>query len=599
MIIPDNPSILIQQHLPIGSIMIKKSLLLLTTAIFLFGCDQQQETEKSNTNADDITSFYAPKTMLTPPPTLSGNYLAGQFAQNSSDWASASDYFVGILDENPNQKEIQRRVMALEMGAGHYDKALSIAKNILNDPTETDKAFSILLVSLENFKNGKFEESLKGIEAYQNDSLGVAILPLIKAWAEAGKGKANIESLTDSPSLLYQAVLVSAYAKDMQAISQLAKTHDFTKTPTPISRLEDIAAIFAHYNEKVEATEIYKALKSGIPDRVTFYDEKLKAIEAGTAIELPKQIDNPQIGLSEAIYDMAQILSNGYSDSARLFAHMSIYLNPVNPSAYELLAQIAADNKLYSEATDYLSKIDTSQSADKKIQVARQIAFLQVSAGHPDEAIRILNDLVDTQKNVDAQIQIGDIYRSQEKFEDALKAYNKAYDMIGNTITAPYWELSFARGIVHERLKNWEQAEKDLKTALLFEPDQPYILNYLGYSWADQGVNLDKAAEMIEKAVRLKPDDGAIVDSLGWLYFRMSKYDKAVIVLEKAAQLAPTEPEINDHLGDAYWRVGRKSEARFQWSRAISFAKDADMISNIQIKIDNGLPDKEAEKKGN
>ena len=574
-----------------------RSSLLLTTAIFLFGCDQQQENEKSNSNPDDISSFYAPTPMVIPPPSFSGNFLAGQFAQNRSDWASASDYFLSILDEKPDQKEILRRVMALEMGSGHYDKALNIAKKILNDTAEPDKALSTLLISLSYFKDGKFDESLKNIEFYKNDAVGIAILPLIKAWAEAGKGKANIDELKDSPSLLYQAVLVAAYAKDTEAISQLAGNHDFTKTPTPISRLEDIAAIFAHYNQKTEATEIYKALKIGIPDRISFYDDKIKLIETGAAIELPKQTTSPQIGLSESIYDMAQILSNGYSDSARLFAHMSIYLNPINPSAYELLAQIAADHNLYSEATDYLSKIDTSQSPDKKIQVARQIALLQVSAGHPDEAIRILKDLVETQKNVDAQIQIGDIYRSLENFEDALKTYNKAYEMIGNTISAPYWELSFARGITHERLKNWDLAEKDLKTALLFQPDQPFLLNYLGYSWADQGVNLDKAAEMIEKAVRLKPDDGAIVDSLGWLYFRMGKFYKAVFVLEKASQLAPTEPEINDHLGDAYWRVGRKSEAKFQWSRAISFSKDADMISKIQTKIDNGLPPIEVEKK--
>jgi tetratricopeptide (TPR) repeat protein len=487
--------------------------------------------------------------------------------------------------------------MALEMGAGNYDKAIALAQKIFNDPNNPDKALSTLLISLSQFKEGKFDESLKSLEQYKNDALSVAILPLIKAWAEAGKGKANIDSLKDSPSLIYQSVLLAAYAKDTAAISQLAANNDFTKTPTPITRLEDVAAIFAYYNEKTEALEIYKALKTGLPERVAFYDEKIKAIESGAPLELPKQTTSPQIGLSEAICDMAQILSNGYSDSSRLFAQMSIYLNPSNSSAYELLAEIAADNKLYTEATDYLSKIDTSQSPDKKIQVTRQIAFLQLSAGHPDEAIRILKDLVESQNNVDAQIQIGDIYRSIENFEDALTAYNKAYEMVGNNITAPHWELSFARGITNERLKNWDAAEKDLKTALMFQPDQPYILNYLGYSWADQGVNLDKAAEMIEKAVRLKPDDGAIVDSLGWIYFRMGQYDKAVIVLERASQLAPTEPEINDHLGDAYWRVGRKSEARFQWSRATSFTKDTDMISKIQTKIDNGLPAAEVEKK--
>jgi Flp pilus assembly protein TadD len=169
--------------------------------------------------------------------------------------------------------------------------------------------------------------------------------------------------------------------------------------------------------------------------------------------------------------------------------------------------------------------------------------------------------------------------------------------MLGGTITAEYWNLAFARGMVYERLKQWDKAEADLQTALNFQPDQPYILNYLGYSWADQGINLDKAAEMIEKAVRLRPEDGAIVDSLGWVYYRMGQYDKAVKTLERAIELDPTEPEINDHLGDAYWKVGRKSEARFQWKRALSFSKDDIKNASIQQKIDFGLPVTQAESK--
>lgn len=599
MIIPWFHTILKPQLLTIscrrGHTMKKPSFrttLLLTASLLLFAaCDQSADVQSGEGSNDDIIGYINQYQMDMPPPTLSGSFLSGQFAQNRSDWESASDYFAKILDASPAESDIQRRLMALQMGSGHYDQALLIADKVAKSETNKDKALASLLLSLASFKAGKFDDSLKTISDFQTDALGVAILPLIKTWAEAGQGKTDISKLKDSPSLVYQAVLVSAYTKDKTALAQLATSYDFTKTPTPISRLEDIALIFAHYGETEEAKSIYAALKSGVPDRAAFYDTRVKEIDTNTLPPLPQQLSSPQVGLSDAIYDMAQILSNGYQDSARLFAHMSLYLNPANAMTYELLAQIAADNKLYTEATEYLSRIDTSGDADRKIQVERQIAQLQVLAGQPNEAIRILGELVDKQKNIDAQIQIGDIHRNQDDFESALKAYNEAYDLLGNTITAKYWDLSFARGMVNERLKNWAQAEKDLQTALLFEPDQPYVLNYLGYSWADQGINLDKAAEMIEKAARLKPDDGAIIDSLGWIYFRMGQYNKAVATLEKAIQLAPTEPEINDHLGDAYWNVGRKSEAQFQWKRAASFAKDAVMISKIQAKIDNGLPD--------
>jgi len=161
--------------------------------------------------------------------------------------------------------------------------------------------------------------------------------------------------------------------------------------------------------------------------------------------------------------------------------------------------------------------------------------------------------------------------------------------MMDNKIPQDHWQLLFSRGIANERLSNWDQAEKDLTDALSYEPDQPYVLNYLGYTWADQGRNLDKAVEMIEKASRLKPDDGAIIDSLGWVYYRMGNFPTAVKTLETAIELQPYESEINDHLGDAYWQVGRKNEARFQWKRAISFTKDQIIIDKIQAKIENGL----------
>lgn len=562
---------------------------LLTFSLFLsVGCDQYSDAQSGDLN-DDVLGQYSPS-MEMPSPTLSGSFLSAQFAQNRSDWEAASNYFAKILDTSPTDKEIQIRLMALQMGSGHYDQAIQIA-NKISKSEGADKTLANLILALESFKSGKFQESLKVISGDQNDPVVLAILPLVKSWAEAGKGTTDITELKDSPSLIYQAVLVAAYTKNKDALAQLAQSYDFVKTRTPVARLEDIAVIFAHYGETGESKGIYEALKAGIPERAAFYDTQIKNLETESKKNLPNQLSNPQVGLSDAIFDMAQILSRGYEDSARLFAHMSLYLNPDNAAAYELLAEIASDHKLYSEATTYLSRIDTSGNKNRKIQIQRQIAQLQVLAGYPDEAIRILETLASDHKNIDAQIQIGDIYRGQEDFKNALKAYNRAYDFLGNAITAQYWDLSFARGMTNERLKNWDQAEKDLKTALLFQPDQPYVLNYLGYSWADQGIHLDKAAELIEKAVRLKPDDGAIVDSLGWIYFRMGQYDKAVVTLEKAIELAPTEPELNDHLGDAYWRVGRKNEAKFQWKRAVSFTSDSSLIEKIQSKIDAGLPE--------
>jgi Flp pilus assembly protein TadD len=156
------------------------------------------------------------------------------------------------------------------------------------------------------------------------------------------------------------------------------------------------------------------------------------------------------------------------------------------------------------------------------------------------------------------------------------------------------WLLYYYRGIANERGKNWPGAEHDLKKALELNPDQPLVLNYLGYSWVDQGVNLDEAFRMLRRAVDLKGRDGYIVDSLGWAYYRLGRYDEAVNELEKAIDLKPSDPVINDHLGDAYWRVGRRLEAQFQWNHARDLGADPEDMPRILDKIKNGLSDKPA-----
>ncbi len=155
------------------------------------------------------------------------------------------------------------------------------------------------------------------------------------------------------------------------------------------------------------------------------------------------------------------------------------------------------------------------------------------------------------------------------------------------------WSLYYVRGIAYERSKQWAKAEADLKLALDLAPDQALIMNYLGYSWIDQGVNLDEGMRLIKKAVELKPDDGYIVDSLGWAYFRLGKYEDAVRELERAVELRPQDPVMNDHLGDAYWRVGRRLEARFQWSHAKELKPEPPELPKIEAKLKDGLPDEQ------
>jgi Flp pilus assembly protein TadD len=155
------------------------------------------------------------------------------------------------------------------------------------------------------------------------------------------------------------------------------------------------------------------------------------------------------------------------------------------------------------------------------------------------------------------------------------------------------WTLFYFRAICFERTKQWPKAEADFKKALELFPDQPLVLNYLGYSWVDQGVNLDEAFKMLRRAVDLRPTDGYVVDSLGWANFKLGHYEEATRELEKAIELKPADPVVNDHLGDAYWRMGRKLDAHFQWNHARDMGPEPEDLPAILKKIDSGLPDEE------
>ena len=190
----------------------------------------------------------------------------------------------------------------------------------------------------------------------------------------------------------------------------------------------------------------------------------------------------------------------------------------------------------------------------------------------------------------------GDIYNGQKEYASAQDAYGKALSCIEDSKTKQgAWVLYFKRGDAYASEKKWSETESDLEIALSLSPNNSLILNYLGYMWIEQGKNTDEALAMIKKSLRLDPDNGATVDSLGWAYYALGRYDDAVVQLEKAVRMEKNDPIVTDHLGDAYWRVGRKREAVYQWQRVIDLHADnpvvRDEVAKIRLKLENGLPD--------
>jgi tetratricopeptide (TPR) repeat protein len=235
-------------------------------------------------------------------------------------------------------------------------------------------------------------------------------------------------------------------------------------------------------------------------------------------------------------------------------------------------------------------RVPASSPLKRNAQI--QLATDLDSADRGDEAIKILKEVISADsKDLEAIMALGNIERGRKKFADCAVTYSKGIDSLPSNNDKANSVYYYYRGICEERSKQWPKAEADMRKALALQPEQPHVLNYLGYSWIDQGTNLDEGMKMIKRAVDQRPDDGYIVDSLGWAYFRIGNYEESVKNLERAIDLKPEDPTINDHLGDSYWRVGRKLEAKFQWAHARDLKPEPEELPKIEAKIENGLPD--------
>jgi Flp pilus assembly protein TadD len=230
------------------------------------------------------------------------------------------------------------------------------------------------------------------------------------------------------------------------------------------------------------------------------------------------------------------------------------------------------------------------------VNVQIQKALALNSLERVDDAKAQLERLVaQYPKDVRPLDALGNILRSHERYKEARDNYSRALVLTPAPVK-DNWTLFYSRGVCNERLKDWPAAEADFKKALALAPDESLVLNYLGYSWVDQGRNLKQAMDYIRKAVKLKPDDGYYVDSLGWAYYRLGNLALAVENLERAVELKPDDPIINDHLGDAYWRVGRTFEAKYQWQQALTLKPEDELVAAIRHKIEQGLPNDAATK---
>ncbi len=502
------------------------------------------------------------------PETRSGAYLAARYAQSRHDWAQAAKYMKEVLESDSENIALLKRHMVLAMGAGQVEDAISSARKILD--IEPDHGLGLLFAALEDFKTAHYDQALMRLDSMPDGGMSAYVLPLMKIWAHAGEGVFRHDVLEDLAIHHFHAALVAMYLNENTALEKAARDL-IGKIETAPNLAFRLAILLSLHGHEDQALTMMEKLQAHDPDSPEITDT-LKLIQGGGQPELPAIISSdlsPQHCVSMALYDLATLMIRDFSDeSARVFSQMALYLNPDMQEARLLLAQVNAINNRFDAAIAYYTALRPGD--ESYIAAQQQAAGLLAEMGELERAEIILRKLAKDHGTVDALVIVGDMYRQAEDYKKSLSAYDEALKQIGTPVPAEYWHVLYARGMAYERLGQWNEAETDLLAALEFQPDHPYILNYLGYAWADRGVHLDRALEMIHKAAELRPTDGYIADSLGWVYYRLGRLDDAIPALEKAAQFLPYDPEVNAHLGDAYWHSGRRLEARFQWERALN-----------------------------
>jgi tetratricopeptide (TPR) repeat protein len=589
-----------------------KLLLITSTCLALSGCwddksqgDDVAEAQKSSHM--EYTELPKQKNKMPSRPlnvrTLSGSYLIAQQAQANNDWTIASQYLNQFLLEGfrvpASQKEdLTKRAMILNLGAGKIKDAQYYAAKL---PEEEISPLSVLLLTMPHIKNNDIDKALKELEQMSSGGLSDLIKPEINAWLVFAQG--NVPELSEEMSAQerYHLILAADHVGKTDILKKIIGA-EFPTDTLSFQSLSDVADIMVRHNLTGRALSLYQDLNEQSPDNKDIAQKTL-ALEKGENIPaemLFSKVDSVEKGIALSLLDVGMFLFQEQSmDSTKIFAHMALALDPDLEDAQLLLAYVAASYEQYDEAINFFAQI-TKDDQERYVQAQRQISQLQEESKNLPAAQRTLDELALLEDTVELQIEIGDMARRADDYKKALKAYNHVFSMVDEkALDEEYWGIYYSRGIAYERLDQWNLAEKDLQKALSLEPNHPYVLNYLGYSWADQGKNLDKALNMITKAVNLRPNDGYIVDSLGWVYFKMEEFGHAVEQLEKAVELMPEDPTLNDHLGDAYWKVGKEQKAKYHWQRAFNFAEVGsdnlteeeakELINSINKKMTSGL----------
>jgi tetratricopeptide (TPR) repeat protein len=527
-----------------------------------------------------------------PATTPFGAYLAGLQAQQQRDYHAAAAWFEQALKADPTSPELIGRTFLMEATGGSFARAAVLAKSELR--LHPDAVAARLVLLIEKMKAGNDKGALAEAEALPNEGIHRLVAPLALAWTRIATGDlpgadAALQQLDKFTGLAPLKFFQLALLYDFAGHPNKAETN-FKETLTATGRLnwrlaEAMANFYERHGKPEEAKKLYQRFVRENPG-----SELAEAVQDEKPAASPKPlVASPRAGLAEAFFDLASVVNDPETiDLALLYDRFALELRPHLTLAQLLMADILNTEKQPARSLSVLAGIPSNSPYywSAQLRVATDLDVL----GHPDRAIVLLQKLsAQYPDRAGAAMQLGDILRQKKRFPEAVEAYNETVARLRTEGMPARWSLYYSRGIALERSGQWKRAEADLLHALKLKPDQPFVLNYVGYTWIDRGEHLQQALKMIQKAVSLRPEDGYIVDSLGWAHYRLGQYKRAIHYLQKAIELVPEDPTINDHLGDAYWQVGREIEARYQWQQALQFGPEKKEIQPLESKLARGL----------
>jgi tetratricopeptide (TPR) repeat protein len=535
----------------------------------------------------------APVTLVRPDTDLFAATLAGRYAQGTENPALAAQAWTRAFMRRPSDGDLFARALSANLQSGDVAAAVRITKTVAPNLRNEEGA---LVLAVDAFTAGRYAEVTRALAGRSFQPSQRIFADHLASYALLAQNKTD-EAVDvtargtgvgplDKATLMSRAIVLDQAGRgDEAAILFQSAVDSGVKWPVGVRTYADF---LLRTDKKAQALELYqRAVRAGGVDTGAFQVALARARANPTT---PRQLD-VRAAASAGLLTIAQSLAGeGRGGSPLSILNLVMYLDPASDAARVALADQLVSDKKISQASDILRRI--GPTSPDFLSARTELAWA-IFDDNQEEAVTIARQTVSTLPNVPAASRLlADVLAANRSDPEAENLYTKLIDAgkADGQTNDNLWPLYFGRGGTRERQGNWPNALADLRIAKASAPNQPNVLNYLGYALADRGENIDEALVMLRTAVRLRPRSGSILDSLGWALYKAGRYEEAVATLESASSMEASLAEISEHLGDAYWRTGRQDEARIEWARTLRLETTQKQKDTIAIKLRDGLP---------